>query len=361
MMVRMGRWWRIDWLSLMLMATVLLIGPAPATVLSQRQSKPVIKVVGTGGGISLTPKGPISIEQVISDIVRDFPETAERLSSVRFEVVDLMRVNSKHFTSRDFLEIARTVANVIQGPAVKGVIVTQGAFTAEETAYFLHLLVKSDKPVVIAGSLRRHATVSNDGDKNFLDAVAVVLSPESVGKGALIVSNQTINSAREAVFRSVRPDSFVSGMHGVLGVVESDGVTFYREPTRRHTVNSEFDISQIKTLPKVEIVSAYYDADPALIGAVAGLNGLKGIVINGFTTTGEPHIGQEPALQELADKGLPIVLAARSGMDNRVVVQSGNKFIEGDNLVAHKARNLLQLALTRTSDLEEIQRIFDEY
>lgn len=344
----------------LLVAGLLFIQLTWLPALGQERTKPVIKIVATGGTIANTLEGRIPIQQVIADIRANFQETLELLDSVEFEVIDLLRVGSSAFTSKDFLEIARTVNKVIQEPEVKGVIVSQGTSTSEETAYFLHLLCKSDKPIVIANSQRRHGTVGNDGDKNFVDAVAVVLSPEAVGKGAMVVSNQTIKSGREVLKTSVRPDAFVSGVHGILGVIEADGVTFYRAPTRRHTSRSEFEVETITALPKVEVISAYYDADPGLIQAAADL-GVQGLVINGFTTSGRPHSGQLSALEALADKGMPIVRTARGGGDNRITVNRLDKFIGGDNLIAHKARILLQLALTKTSDLKEIQRIFNEY
>lgn len=326
----------------------------------QEQQKPVIKIIATGGTIANTGSGRIPFQQVIAEIEKNFPETLELLDSVEFEVIDLLRIGSQDFSSQDFLNIVRTVNKVIDEPGVKGVIVTQGTFSTEETAYFLHLLVKSNKPVVIANSQRLHGAVGNDGDKNWVDAVSVVLSPEAIGMGAMVVTNQTIHSAREVLKTSVRPDAFVSGIYGVLGTIESDRVTFYRAPTRRHTTTSEFDIETITTLPKVEVISAYYDADPRIIQAVVDL-GTAGIVINGFTNGGIPYRDQQPVLEALARAGMPIVRTARGGMNNRVAVNTQDNFIEGDNLVAHKARILLQIALTKTSDLKEIQRIFDEY
>ena len=242
----------------------------------QGHTRPVIKIVATGGTIANTLAGRTSIEQIIADIQKNFPETRALLESVEFEVTDLARMGSQDFSSQEFLNIARTVNKAIDNPGVKGVIVTQGTYSSEETAYFLHLLVKSDKPVIIANSQRRHGTVGNDGDKNFVDAVAVVLSPDAVGKGAMVVTNQTINSGREVLKTSIRPDAFVSGVLGVLGIIESDRVTFYRSPTRRHTSRSEFDINTISTLPKVEVISSYFDADPQLIRAAADL-GVQGI------------------------------------------------------------------------------------
>lgn len=323
-------------------------------------TKTLIKIIATGGTIANTRAGRISMQQVIEDIRKNYPEAVEILDSMQVDVLDLIRVGSEVFTSKEFLDIARAVNREIYDPQVNGIVVTQGTVTTEETAYFLHLLVKSDKPVVVTNSQRPHGSVGNDGDKNLLDAIAVVLSSEAVGKGALVVSNQTIHCGREVVKTSSRPGAFVSGEHGMLGIIENDRVTFYRSPARRHTGNSEFDIDTITDLPKVEVISAYYDADPGLIDAAVHL-GVKGIVVNGLTARGTPHAVQRGALEKLAKEGMPIVCTARGGVNNRVTTRTGDTFISGDNLPAHKARILLQLALTRTSDLRDIQRMFNEY
>ena len=327
---------------------------------AQETAKPIVKIVATGGTIANQPDGRVAVDKVIADIRRNFPETHELLDSVRLEVEDILRQGSSSLSGENFLAIARTVNRVIQEPGVRGVIVTHGTSTSEDTAFFLNLLVKSDKPVIVANSQRMHTTLGNDGDKNFIDAIRVVLSPAAVGKGAMVVSNQTINSGREVLKTSVRPDAFVSGEHGLLGIIEADRVDFYRAPTRRHTARSEFDVTSITELPKVEIVYAYFDADPALIQAAANA-GAKGIIVNGFTTGGAPYRTQLGALEELAEKGIIVVQTARGGLNNRIPFDEDDKFIEGDNFVAHKARILLQLALTKTSDPKEIQRIFDEY
>jgi L-asparaginase len=340
--------------------TGMLLGLAVMPAHGQKQTKPLIQIIATGGTIANTLDGRIPIQQVIADIRENFPETHKLLDSVDFEVIDLIRVGSGQLTGKNFLDIARTVNRVIQDPGVKGVIVTQGTTTSEDTAFFLQLLVRSEKPVVVTNSQRRHGTVSNDGDKNFIDSVSVVLSPSAIGKGAMVVNNQTIKSGRDVLKTSVRPDAFVSGEFGVLGIIEEDRVDFYRAPTRRHTIRSEFDVNSITALPKVEVIYAYFDADPALIRAAADA-GAKGIVLNGFTTRGSPHASQRSALEKLVNQGIPVVVTARGGLNNRIPLDVEGQFVEGDNLIAHKARILLQLALTRTSDLQEIQRIFNEY
>jgi L-asparaginase len=322
--------------------------------------KPIIKIIATGGTIANTRAGRIPVQQVIGEIHSNYPETIGLLDSVSVEVVDLIRVGSEVFTSKEFLDIARAVYRAAEDPKVTGVIVTQGTFTTEETSYLLHLLVKTHKPIIVTNSQRRHGSVSNDGDKNLLDSISVALALEAAGKGVLVVSNQTINCGREVLKTSSRPDAFVSGEHGILGVIENDGVTFYRAPTRRHTFNSEFDVNAITSLPKVEVINAYYDADPGMISA-AGELGVDGIVLNGMTNRGSPHDIQKPALRELTAKGIPVVRTARGGLNNRVTIEAKDEFISGDNLPAHKARILLQVALTKTKDFKEIQRIFREY
>jgi len=342
---------------LVALAGIILVGVTVDLALGQ--GKPVIKVVAMGGTISHTLDGRPAFEQVIADIRETYPETTQLLDSVHLDVINVHSVASSSMSGDQILDIVRTVNKTIQESEVRGVIVTHGTVVSEETAYFLHLLVKSIKPVVLTNSQRRHGTVGNDGDKNFLDSIRTVLSPDSAGKGVLVVHNETINSAREVIKTSGRPGAFRSGEFGILGLA-GRGVAFYRGPTRRHTINSEFDIDSISTLPKVAVISAYYDADPALIQAAVDA-GVKGIVVSGFTSAGIPFRSQVPLLESLADKGLPVVLTARGGMNARIGTQPNNNFIGGDTLVAYKARLLLQLALSKTSDLKEIQRIFNEY
>jgi L-asparaginase len=175
------------------------------------------------------------------------------------------------------------------------------------------------------------------------------------------VHNETISAAREVVKTSGLPGAFRSWDFGFLGLVVGSQPVFYREPTRKHTANSEFSLDLVTNgLPKVEVVSVYYDADPALIEAVAKL-GVKGIVLSGFTQHGRPTPEQSKVLETLAAKGLPIVRTARGGGNNLIPPSANDYFIEGDNLPAYKARILLQLALTKTNDPKEIQRIFNEY
>ena len=324
------------------------------------QERPLIRVVASGGTIAhLADDSRIAFEQVIADIRKNFPETHRLLDSVTIEVENPIRVASGSMTGEEILQIAHSVDKAVKDPLVKGVIVTHGTVTSEETSYYLHLLIHTDKPLVLTNSQREHGTLGNDGDRNFIDALKVALSSEAAGKGVLLVHNQTISSAREFVKTSGRPGAFLSGEFGVMGLV-GDSVAFYRSPTRRHTSRSEFNLDSITALPKVEVIVAHHSAEPRLAQVAVDM-GAKGIVVLGFAASGRPHPVQVPVLQALAEKGVPIVLTSRGGVNNWLEPRPRDKFIRGDNLPAQKARILLELALTKTADPTQIQRIFTEY
>src|SRR5262245_31565149 len=324
------------------------------------QAKPLIKLVASGGTIAhLADDSRIPFEQVIAAMRKNFSETQPLLDSVTIEVDDPLRVASGSITGEEILQIVRSVDKAVKDPGVKGVIVTHGTVTSEETAYYLHLLIHTDKPLVLTNSQRLHGTLGNDGDRNFIDALKVALSSDAAGKGVLLVHNQTISSAREFTKTSGRPGAFLSGEFGVMGVV-GDGVAFYRSPTRRHTSRSEFSLDFITALPKVEVIVAHHNAEPRLAQVAVDM-GAKGIVVLGFAASGRPHPVQVPVLHALAEKGIPIVLTSRGGVNNWLEPRPRDKFIRGDNLPTQKARILLELALTKTTDSQQIQRIFTEY
>jgi L-asparaginase len=319
---------------------------------------PRIEIVATGGTIANTVDGRVSIEQVLDDIRRWYP-AGDPAQHARLAVTDVLRAGAESFTPSEWLTISRAVSDRLADPAVDGVVVTHGTYTAEETAYFLHLTVRSDKPVVVVCSQRKHATVGNDGDWNLGDAVRIAASPDARGKGVMVVLNEEIHSAREVTKTNQRPGGFASGSLGILGSVESDRVSFYRQPTRRHTAASEFDLGDRAELPRVDIVPTYAGADGVAASAFVAA-GARGLVLSGFAYRGRPHRQQLPALQEAVAAGVPVVLTSRGG-NGRVPVECGDGFVRGDNLTATKARILLMLALTETTEPEELQRIFDEY
>jgi L-asparaginase len=187
----------------------------------------------------------------------------------------------------------------------------------------------------------------------------VALSPDARGKGALVVLHEEIHSAREVVKTNQRPGGFVSLGRGVLGHIEKDRVSFFYSPLRRHTYRSEFDIRRITELPRVDIVAAYVGADDTAARAFVEA-GARGLVVNGYAFLGRPSADQEKGMAHLAATGTPIVLVNRGG-GGRVPVEPDDPYVQGDTLVAQKARILLMLGLTKTRDLPELQRMFNEY
>ncbi|MCC6177089.1 MAG: asparaginase [Chloroflexi bacterium] len=317
-----------------------------------------IQIVATGGTIANRPDGRVSIEDVLADVQRWYPDGDPR-KIADLDIVDVLREGAETFTPAEWLTIGRAVSQAAADPAIDGIVVTHGTYTAEETAYFLHLTMRTDKPIVVACSQRKHSTIGNDGDKNLLDAVRVAASLEARGKGVMVVLNEEIQSAREVTKSNQRPSGFTSRTYGVLGTVEVDRVTFYRAPTRRHTASSELRLPDGDALPRVDIAMTYAGADGAAVRAFVEA-GARGIVVNGFSFSGKPHRQQLPALRDAVEQGVAVVLANRGG-DGRIPVERSDGFVRGDNLTAQKARVLLTLALQETTDPDRLQRFFDEY
>jgi L-asparaginase len=320
---------------------------------------PHLAIVATGGTIANTVgAGRMPVEQLLEEV----PD-ASRYAT--FEVEEALRTSSSSFTMAEWPPIVEAVAAAAAKPAVEGVVVTHGTVTSEETAFLLHLTIRTEKPIVVVCAQRRHGTIGNDGDRNLVDAVRVAASPQAAGKGVLLVMDETIHSARDVHKSNQRPSGFISPQGGPLGHVEADQPTFYRAPLRRHTARSEFESAQVHDLPRVDVVASYVGADGVPIRALVAA-GARGLVVNGFAFGGTPTAAQTEALKEAQAAGVAVALANRGG-GGRIPGASPYggparfPFLRGDNLTAQKARILLMLGLGRTSDPAELQRLFDEY
>jgi len=329
------------------LAAAALLAAAAGTA-SGQDKLPLVKVVATGGTIANTPSGRLNAAEV-ADAIPQLKKVA------RLEVEEVIRVGSSGITLENWLALSRRVNDILARESeVKGVVVTHGSNTVEETAYFLSLTVKSDKPVVLTAAQRQFTTLSSDSPKNFLQAVRVAVADDARGKGALVVVNDVIHAARDVTKSiSYRLETYDSRDIGALGFVDEDRVSFYRVPTRR---GRAFDLP--KKLPKVDIIYAYADADGELIDASKA----EGLVIAGFPTgSGTP--AQDEAVKRAVAKGVPVVMTHRGGM-GRVIdtrPKEARPLIWGDNLTPQKARVLLMLALTRTRNPAELQKIFETY
>jgi L-asparaginase len=234
---------------------------------------PLIKVVATGGTIANTPSGRLHAGEVAEAI----PEL-KRIA--RLEVEEVIRVGSSSISIENWLKLANRINEILTHEKdVKGIVVTHGSNTLEETGYFLSLAVKSEKPVVLTAAQRQFTTLSSDSPKNFLQAVKVAANEDARGKGALIVTNDTINAARDVTKTiSYRLETYSSRDIGVLGFVDDDQVTFYRSALKKHTTAAPFDVRNLQRLPRVDIIYSYVDADGFLIEAAAEKGKSQGLV-----------------------------------------------------------------------------------
>jgi L-asparaginase len=286
-----------------------------------------------------------------AELIADLPELAE---VARVSVTEESNVGSGSIDAKILLKLAKDVNAWLARPEAAGAVVTHGTATLEETAYFLNLTIKSDKPVVVVGAMRPWTAVSRDGQFNLYNAVRVAATPAARGYGVMILLNDEINAARDATKgNTYRVDTFVARDLGPIGYADSDRVAFYRRPTYRHTTRSEFDVSALTTLPRVDVTYAYQESDATAIDAFVKA-GAKGIVLTG---------SDAEAVKRGQASGVVFVQSDRKG-SGRVVESekvAARGIVTSDNLNPQKARVLLRLALTRTTDPREIQRLFNEY
>ncbi len=300
--------------------------------------------------------GAIGIEELLQAV----PELKE-FAEVQGE--QLAALDSKDMTADVWLHLANRCEELLANDEIDGIVITHGTDTMEETGYFLHLAVHSDKPIVLTGAMRPATAVSADGPMNLLQAVRVAVSDESRGKGVLIVMNGTIESAREAVkTHTTSLDTFQSPDMGALGTVQDGEPIFYRQPLRRHTKASAFSVQGIASLPRVAILYAHADDDGFLVDA-AVQGGVKGIVYAGMGNGSIP-VRVEKELAEAVRKGVIVVRSTRSAAGRVTKAETSYEehgFIGSDTLNPQKARILLQLALLQTTDKEEIRKFYSIY
>jgi L-asparaginase len=330
---------------------------------------PRIAIIGTGGTISGVGQDRLDFYEYgtsgrfmhVEELIATVPELARVADVVP---IRYRNVGSGDIGPGDWLSLLRIIHETAAAdPAIAGFVVTHGTATLEETAYFLNLAVKVAQPVVVVGAMRPSSALGADGGVNLLNAARVAGAAEARGKGVLVVLNDEINAARDVAKTSnYRVQTFVSRDFGILGYADPDRVAFYRAPLRRSAPMTEFDVAGLTDLPRVDIIPAYAGADAALVEAAVAA-GARGLVSSGFPS-GSPSPAQKAALRQAAQAGVVVVQGSRSGsgrvIDDKVDLRASG-FIAADSLPAQKARILLMLALTRTTDPDELRRIFAEY
>ena len=358
-----------SWKRTMLVAA--LAGLTPALGLAQAAraiapAKPNVTILATGGTIAgAQPKageagykaGAFSVESLIQAV-----PGMEKVAVVKGE--QIASIGSQDMNDAVWIKLARRVNELQKDPGVDGIVITHGTDTQEETGYFLDLVVKGEKPVVLVGSMRPATAISADGPMNLYNGTAVAVDPAARGRGVLIVMNDDIHYAREATKTNTTSlQTFTSPNRGRAGIVLFGKASFYSPPVPKHTTGSAFAGSVPDAMPKVFIVYAHANVGPEFVDAALAA-GAKGIVLAGV---GDGN-GTDPLIQALAaaaKKGIVVVRSSRVGTGTvaRNVELDDDKlgFVAAMELNPSKARVLLQQALTKTTNELAIQRYFDEY
>ena len=351
------------------LALILLAAAAAGPALEQAATPaklPNIVVLATGGTIAGAAasdvqagytSGQVGVEQLLAAVPQ-----AKKLANLKGEQIS--NIGSQDMNDEVWFRLARRVNELLAMPTVDGIVITHGTDTIEETAYFLNLVTKSRKPVVLTAAMRPSTALSADGPLNFYNAVAVAANKDAAGRGVLVVINDWIHGAGSLTKTSTTAvQTFLSPLRGLIGTVAYGDAEFYRGPVGRNTMDSEFSLDGLTSLPRVDIVMAYENMDGALIDCAAAA-GAKGIVVAGVGNGNMTDVALK-ALAAQAQKGIVCVRSTRvaTGRVGRNVEVDDDKlmFVASMDLNPQKSRVLLRLALTKTKDLKQIQRYFDQY
>ena len=334
---------------------------------AQTAKLPNVTILATGGTIagtgatSTTTVGYTAATVGVQALIQAVPEMT-KVANITGEQV--FQIASENMGNEHWLALAKRVNVLLAQPDVDGIVVTHGTDTLEETAYFLNLVVKSRKPVVLVGSMRPSTALSADGPINLYNAVNLAGSPAAVGKGVLVAMNDQIHAARDvSKANTTTADTFRAAELGMIGYFQGGKPFFYREVTRKHTVDTEFDVSKLDALPQVDVAYAYANVGAVAVNALVAA-GAKGLVHAGVGNGSLPA-KTRPALVAAREKGVVIVRSSRVGQG--IVARNGEAnddqldFVVADTLSPQKARILLMLALTKTSNTKDIQRMFYTY
>lgn len=332
---------------------------------SQAHTLPRVVVLATGGTIAST----LPNEQALAQDYAVSHEAGDLLSAVpqagqlaNLHCIDLLALPSHDIGNPELLKIAHAVQTWLDKDDIAGVVITHGTDSLEETAYFLNLVVRTSKPIVITGAMRPADHLSPDGPANLLEAIAVAASPLSIGKGVLVVMNDAIMEARACSKQhSSSMATFNAGAAAQIGEVYGSDVVYNTTPLKRHTSSSEFAVSNLHSLPVVDIIYDYQSARYNLYEAAVD-SGCAGIVIAGMgngSLSPAAHRGAEYAKEH----GVVVVRASRCGRGvvSPLAMDEELQSIPGNSLNPQKARILLMLALAHGAGREQLLRQFFEY
>jgi len=344
-----------------------LLATAALSFSAAAADKPQITILATGGTIAgaqpdTSQPGYKAGSMSVDTILQAVPGLSDIAD---FKGEQVSNIGSQDMNDAVWIKLARRANELLASPDVDGIVVTHGTDTLEETAYFLNLVIKSDKPVVLVGSMRPATAISADGPMNIYNSVVVASMPEARGRGVMALMNDDLHYAAEITkTNATHLNTMVSPNRGRAGTCDTGKCTLFSPPAQKHTINSEFSLpDDLTELPPVAIVYAHANMDATLVNAAAAA-GAKGIVVAGVGD-GNMTTSALDALAALAKKGVVVVRSTRvgSGIVKRNVEVDDDSlgFVAALEKNPQKARILLQLGLLKTSDVSEIQRMFNEY
>ncbi|MCH5336803.1 MAG: type II asparaginase [Campylobacter sp.] len=328
-------------------------------------NKPKIAILATGGTIAGKLDNKFCTTNYkagifgVKELIKAVPEL-QNLAQIKSK--QIANIDSSNMNDALWLKLAKEINKLLEQDT-DAIIITHGTDTMEETAYFLNLTLKSDKAVVLVGAMRPFEALSSDGSKNLYNALVLATNENSKNKGVMITMNDRIFSARELVkTHTLNVDAFSSPNFGDLGYIIDEKCFFYNQNLKSHTKKSPFDVSKLRSLPKVDILYTYSNDGSGVAAKALFENGTRALVIAG-SGAGNIHENQKKVLKELMKQGLIVVVSSRVGAGQVVLNKEDIKlgFISSLDLNPQKARVLLSLALTRTKDIKKIREYFEKY
>lgn len=330
---------------------------------NEKKELPTVVVLATGGTIAGTGASGKATNYTAGQLdvgsLVDSAAGVTDLANVRG--VQVCNVGSDDITDQHWLQISNTINELAQDKEIDGFVVTHGTDTLDETAYFLNLTAKTKKPIVLTGAMRPATATSADGPMNLFQSIALAASKDSENRGSMVVFSDGIYGGRDVQkISTFQTDAFSAKDFGSLGYMVDGIPHFYNQSVKAHTTETEFDVAKLTELPKVAVAYFTIDADPAILDYYAE-NGVQGIVIAG-AGAGSYSEAWNKKIDELAANSIPVIRCSRIGSG---YIPQDDYFLgyiaRGNDLAPQKASVLLRLALTVTTDIDQIQAMFDKY
>ncbi|WP_280768253.1 asparaginase [Salipaludibacillus daqingensis] len=319
-----------------------------------------ILIMHTGGTIAMSEDKETG--EVKPNQLNPLHASLTSLEDVDFSIEDFLNIPSPHMTMDFMVSLAKRIDYLISTESFDGVVITHGTDTLEETAYLLDLILTNNCPVVLTGAMRSSNELGSDGPHNLLSSIRTAMSDEASGKGVLVVLNDEIHTAKNATkTHTSNIATFQSPQYGPIGIVTKRRVHFHHTPT----FNERFDIKSLSK--KVVLIKAVAGMESEILEAFCDMK-IDGIVIEALGQGNMPPETVQP-IQNLVNKGIPVVLVSRcfNGIVQDIYgYDGGGKQLKDigviftNGLSGQKARIKLMVALEKTTELVDLQHIFQQ-